>query len=110
MSYMCNHLSMDSCASHSWQDPANLERLAELRSKKRGRPRGSKNKGNKGKDGEKKTEMHKRRRMVLSEDEGDEMFRLLVDDSDQQGNPSPTPKKRGRPPGAKNKRTPSMMN
>jgi hypothetical protein len=48
--------------------------------------------------------------MVVSENENDdESLDISMDDSTYQEEPSPAPKKTGRPPGAKNKRTISMV-
>jgi hypothetical protein len=95
------HITDGHNASTCLQVDANQVRLANLAGKKRGRPPSSKNRTNLGGVG-KEVDIQKRRRMVMLDDEdGNEMVGSAMEDNHQEVGPSPAPRKRGRPPGAK---------
>jgi hypothetical protein len=85
------------------QVEANRVRLSNLAGKKRGRPPGSKNRSTLGRAAN-EVDNQKRRRMGRSNDEdGNERVGTALDDNIQPEEPSPAPRKRGRPAGSKNK-------
>lgn len=90
-------------ASTCLQKEGNRVRLAGLAGKKRGRPPGSKNRSTLPRVAL-EVDSQKRSRMSMSDEEdGNETVGTDIEDSPQPEEPSPAPRKRGRPAGSKNK-------
>lgn len=85
-------------------------RLANLAGRKRGRPPGFKNRVQNGVDSSRDMTIPNRRRHVVSDDEegdahADQTVGMALEARTKPADPTPPTRKRGRPPGAKNKVT-----